>query len=70
MRPVAFVDTDIPVHTADSGHSLKRLCVRILRMVAKKSEPCVIVSEVLQESMHRYQVSGCRCYREVLQAFT
>lgn len=58
MRPAAFVDTDIPVHTADSGHSLKGLCVRILRMVFKKSEPCVIVSGVLQESMHRYPASS------------
>lgn len=44
MRPAAFVDTDIPVHTADSGHSLKGLCV--------------IVSGVLQESMHCYPASS------------
>ena len=69
MRPAAFVDTDIPVHTADSGHSLKGL--RILRTVVKKSEPCVIVSGVLQESMHRYPASSPgACLREVLQAFT
>ena len=70
MNLAVFIDTDNPVHTTDRDHPLKEPCARILRMVAKKSEPCVIVSEILQKSMHRYPVSGPGCFQEVLQAFT
>lgn len=58
MRPVAFIDANIPIYAAGGEHPNKANCTRIMRMVGLHPRSFFTNSEVLQELMHRYRSSG------------
>ena len=70
MSPAVFIDANVPIYAAGGEHPCKEPCARILRMAAEHPQLFVTDSEVLQELMHRYLVSGrWSPGSEVLRAF-
>ncbi len=70
MSPAVFIDANVPIYAAGTGHPYREPCARILRMAAAHPRSFVSDVEVLQELMHRYRASGrWTLGREVLQAF-
>lgn len=54
VRPLAFLDTNIPIYAAGRPHPLKAPAVRVLTLVAEYPEAFITDVEVVQELLHRY----------------